>query len=237
MKRINKKLIIILLSGFVLMTGCKNNSELNTDKTVKQESESKQTVTPKPTQNNEESSKEIVTEEVKEETNSVVEQTKDEQITTYVNQLNDSIDTETIKTKVIEKFIILTDFIFYDTEIKGIKFNDLTEGTKKEILDIYSAIDAKIETKFPNYKDKVADKYNIATNYIKDKYTEISNSLKEKVKEEIGEDTYNTIDEANKEIIEQDKENLGIMKEALDETTDKAKTKVKDWYQNLKNKY
>lgn len=228
MQRINKKLIIILLSGFVLMTGCKNNSE------------SKQTVTPKPTQNNEESSTEIVTEEVKEikeETNSVVEQTKDEQITTYVNELNDSIDTETIKTKVIEKFIILTDFIFYDTEIKGIKFNDLTEGTKKEILDIYSAIDAKIETKFPNYKDKVADKYNIATNYIKDKYTEISNSLKEKVKEEIGEDTYNAIDEANKEIAEQDKENLEIMKEALDETTDKAKTKVKDWYQNLKNKY
>ena len=34
MKRINKKLIIILLSGFVLMTGCKNNSELNTDKTI-----------------------------------------------------------------------------------------------------------------------------------------------------------------------------------------------------------
>lgn len=240
MKKINKKLVVILLSGFVLMTGCKNNNELNTDKTVKQESEPKQTVTSKPTQNNEESSKEIVTEEIKEkdiEENTNIETTPDEQITTYVNELNDSIDIESIKEKAIEKFIVLTDFIFYDTKINGIKFNDLTEGTKKEILDVYYVIDNKIETKFPDYKETIADKYNIATSYLTNKYNEISDKLKEKTMEKIGEDNYNNISETNKEITEQDKENLQIIKEKAEETTDKAKTKVKSWYEDLKNKY
>lgn len=231
MKKINKRLMVILLSGFVLVTGCNNkieNNKTNTSKKIEND-------VPVETSNEEQIIKETTKEPTKTvETTPTV--TPDEQIKTYVNEINNSIDKEEIKEKVIKTFITLTDFIFYDGEIKGIKFNDLKEETKKEILDIYTIIDKKIENKFPDYKNDLSQKYDITTNYIKNKYVEISNNVKDKIKEKIGEDTYNSIEETNKEIIEQDKKNLKVIKEKAEETTDKAKTKVKNWYDNLKNK-
>lgn len=240
MKRINKKLMIILLSGFVLMTGCKNSNTISPKDVASKTTSEETPITSNKPEINESNKEEKPTETIA-ETNtqnvSIEVQTPEEKITNYVNDINNSIDSESIKENAIKKFIILTDFIFYDTEINGIKFNDLKDSTKKEILDIYFTIDSKIETKFPDYKESIADKYNIATNYLKNKYVEISDKLKEKTMEKIGEDNYNNISETNKEITEQDKENLQIMKEKVEETTDKAKTKVKNWYEDLKNRY
>lgn len=258
MKKINKKLTFIILSGFILVTGCNKTEE-------------KPLITRTTTVSTVQSTENII---VKNNT----EKTDDEEILEYIvdlktdiNNIINSKEVKNAKETVIKKFITLTDFIFYDTEINGIKYDDLKEETKESILDTYSKIDETIENKFPNYKENLKDKYNLTKSKIKDKYTEISNDLKEKVKEEIGDDTYNDIIETNKEIIEQDKENLNNVKEkvvekigeeninniketnkeiieqdkknlenvkeAVGETADKAKTKVKNWYQDLKNKY
>lgn len=248
MKKINKKLTLIILSGFILVTGCNKTD-------------------PKPlvtSTTNINTVSSVQNKEIKEKTN-------DEEILDYVDNLKKDIDSiikskqvKDTKETIIKKFIILTDFIFYDTEINGIKFNDLKEETKESILDTYTIIDNKINDKFPNYKEKLQDKYNLTKTKIKDKYKEISNDIKEtigedtynniketnkeiieqdkknlenvkdKVVEKIGEENYNNLKESNKEIIEQDKKNLENIKEKTIETTDKAKIKVKEWYQNLK---
>ena len=66
-------------------------------------------------------------------------------------------------------FITLTDFIFYDGEIKGKKFSDLTSSAKEKVIDIYTKIDDKLETKFPNYKENIKGTSKNAYNNIKDK--------------------------------------------------------------------
>ncbi len=162
---------------------------------------------------------------------------RDKEVLNYFNDVKNNIDTEEVKEEAIKKFIILTDFIFYDGEIKGIKFNDLKEETKSNILEIYYTIDNKIENKFPNYKDKIDEKYDSAKVYLKQKYDELLTKTDNTLKENISAETYDNFKETTSEIIENDKEVIDKTKEVTKETYEKTKTKVKDWYQNLKNNH
>lgn len=166
--------------------------------------------------------------------------TSEEDLINYVYSLKQDIDNclnseslEQVKTSVIEKFIIVVDFVFYDSSIGGYTFDELTDTTKQKILEILYDIDLKIENKFPNYKNSLNEKYNIASTFIKEKYNEITKELLEKLKEELGEENYNDLI--------QDKDNaINNLNEGLDTVEEyggKVKEKVSSWYQDLKEQY
>lgn len=228
MKNVNKKIFIIVLSGFILITGCSNKIEPREQ--IKQE-------TPKAETKNEEKAQiSSVSNKESKQTPEIITD-RDKEVLNYFNDIKNNIDIEEVKEEAIKKFITMTDFIFYDGEIKGIKFNDLKEETKNNILEIYYTVDTKIENKFPNYKDKIDEKYNSAKEYLKQKYDEISQKTDDKLKENMSDETYNNFKESASEIMERDKEVIDKTKDAAKDTYDKTKTKVKDWYQNLKNNH
>lgn len=231
MKNVNKKIFIIMLSGFILITGCSNKIE---PREIKKEiSETKKEEFSK--ENKQKEINSISNDETKQNIEIITD--RDKEVLNYFDDIKNNIDSEEIKEEAIKKFIIMTDFIFYDGEIKGIKFNDLKEETKNNILEIYYIVDTKIENKFPNYKDKIDEKYNNAKNYLKQKSNEIIQETDDKLKENMSDETYNNFKESASEIMERDKEVIDKTKDTAKDTYDKTKTKVKDWYQNLKNNY
>ena len=233
MKNVNKKLFIIVLSGFILMTGCninsKNNSINNSTKIeqikegVKIEKEELQNKVDVEESNNEQ----IKVEENDTKISLITD--RDKEVLSYFNDTLKKIETEKIKEKTIDYFIIVTDFIFFDTEIKGVKFNDLKYETKLEILKIYFNIDNKIESKFPNYKETINEKYDIVKNYLKDKYNKVSDNIEEKIIEKVGEDKYN-------ESVDKIKKTTDNVVDVTKDVYNDAKVKVKNWYQKLKQK-
>ena len=122
----------------------------------------------------------------------------DEQILNVINSDKEVIeyyvsteDIENVKKYGKEFFIKMVDFIFYDTEINGVKFNDLKEETKQEIYDTFCNIDALIMMVAPDYKENIGEKYEI----VKDFTTNIYYTSLDKIKEAIREEDYNKIKE------------------------------------------
>jgi len=204
MKNVNKRLFIIVLSGFILMTGCninsKNNS-VNSSTKIEQskeelkieKEETKNKVEVEPKEENTEPT-EIKLEENDTKISLITD--RDKEVLNYFNDTLKSIETEKVKEKAINYFIIVTDFLFFDSEINGIKFDDLKEETKEEILKIYFNIDSKIENKFPNYKDTIKSKSNKVYNSASNKIKEGINYIDEKAYEKLGEENYNNLQAA-----------------------------------------
>ncbi len=78
----------------------------------------------------------------------------------YFNNLNNEVTSESsFSDKIKNGFITVVDFFFYDGEIKGYKFSELTDKAKIEVMKIAFMIDSKIESKFPTYKEYLSSKY------------------------------------------------------------------------------
>ena len=102
------------------------------------------------------------TPQVKEE---VVTYTEEELLNSLNNDSN-NINTTSIKENVKSTFIAIIDFIFYNKEIKGYTFSELTLNAKLQVIKIALTVDNKIDKYFPEYKD-----------FIKDKYTKVKSEL------------------------------------------------------------
>lgn len=152
-----------------------------------------------------------------------------------VDSLLQSEATETTKDKLKGTFITVVDFIFYDAEINGIKFDDLTEGAKQNILKTANNIDSKIDKKFPGYKETISDKtknaYNKASEVIKKGATNIKNFSKEK----LGEENYNAIIDAKDELVYYTKNAFDIVGNVTSNLWEQGKSKVKSWYEKFRN--
>lgn len=61
--------------------------------------------------------------------------------------------------KLKDKFITIVDFIFYGTEINGRTFKSLTTSAKGQVIYYALLIDSKIESKWPQYKENISEKY------------------------------------------------------------------------------
>ena len=64
----------------------------------------------------------------------------------------------TFKEKAKNTFVTIVDFIFYDKEIKGHTFKELSNSAKLQIIKIALSIDSKIEKYFPDYKETIKTK-------------------------------------------------------------------------------
>lgn len=127
-------------------------------------------------------------------------------------------------------FIYCVDFLFYDAEIKGIRFSDLTDMTKQQLLRDISTIDELICSKYPNYKEDIdgltSDAYNKAALLIKAG----SENIKEFSKEKLGEENYNKIKYYKDMVVSQTVSDFNDFKDILGD----GKQFIKDWYEGLK---
>ena len=137
-----------------------------------------------------------------------------------IQDLLESEQIEEAKEKGKEYFITGIDFIFYDKEIKGITFDDLTEEGKKVTLENLEIMDGWIEAVAPDYKDKISEKYAIVKDFISTKYYDAIDAIKES----IGEENYSSFQNQKEKLTDK-----------LSDTKDKTLEKISDWYQNFKN--
>ncbi|MDY5992378.1 MAG: hypothetical protein SPJ06_00060 [Bacilli bacterium] len=220
-----KKYLVLLLCILVLLTGC--------EATKKEKA--------KPVTENK--SEEVSLIEVN---NDASEEATDEDVVNYVSTIENEIENinyteskkETIKEKLKENFIILTDFIFYDGTIKGKTFNELTTSAKEEILELYEKIDNKIESIYPNYKEEIKDTSTKVYSKAKSMVISLKDYLKKSYIDSVGEDTYQKEMEIIKDTKDKVKEKtepvIDTAKEKTKETYEKTKDKLNTWYQGIK---
>lgn len=170
----------------------------------------------------------------------------DEEFVTYINNIEQEVTTITEKEevtaedqKVLENtFITLTDFIFYDGEINGVTFDELTDSAKEKVLDLYDKIDTKIESVFPNYKENIASTSKDVYANIKKEITELKDKIKDKYIDKHGQENYDNLENAyneSKETLKDSaKSTYETLKDVSTEFYENTKNKAENWYKNYK---
>ncbi len=160
-------------------------------------------------------------------------------ITEFENVENDIVESLSYENdSTLEKakgvFITIVDFIFYDGEIKGVTFDELSDKGKEKVLNIAHSIDEKIESKYPNYKSTISTKatnaFERASEIIKNGTTSFSEFSKEK----LGEENFNSIIEAKDELLEYTDKALFVIKEKGGNFIESVKDKISSWYENFR---
>ena len=107
--------------------------------------------------------------------------------------------------KKIKGFVVNTiDFVFFNSSINGITFDDLKEDFKEEIYDYLKTMDKVIMHFDPDYKEQLGDKYNAVKDFSKEKL----GKAKELIIEKIGQERYDSIIQKKNEILDSIKENF-----------------------------
>ena len=90
--------------------------------------------------------------------NNQEESNTEQNVIQYAEELNTEVENSSNITNSIKtKFITLVDFLFYEGTIQNKTFKELSNETKLKVLKLAYTIDQKIETKFPDYKEKIKD--------------------------------------------------------------------------------
>ena len=210
-----KQIAATLAVGFVLVGCSKENENLSVSSSSQINSTSTISSTPSST------APSNLEPENQEETLDTEEFDYFDQAKKEIKELIESEQVEQAKEKGKEYFITGIDFIFYDKEMNGVTFDDLTEEGKKVTLENLETIDGWIMEIAPDYKDKIGEKYQVVKDFVSTTYYDVLESIKES----LGEENYSAMQEKKNEI-----------KESITSTKDKALEKVSDWYQNFKNK-
>lgn len=234
MKFIKKNLTVILLSVMctlllvvVILLVVDNNTFKFSNSTSKEDTLEKNTKTIRQTETKEEETK---VETKKEEAKPVQKQEEKskESLLSYFNsqtQLfgnrNESIG------KLKEIFVSIIDFIFYDKEIKGYKFKDLTNEAKLQIIDTALFMDKQIDTYFPDYKETIKDKYTSVKGTLALKYLDVTASFCS---------NYPKMCDQAKLNFNTMKSNYGFALDLAKELLKNGTSKVKELYENWKDK-
>lgn len=180
-------------------------------------------------------------------TEPIIDNTNDNvEFTNYIETINSDITTITNKQELspIDKetlkntFITLTDFIFYNGEIKGTTFSELTQTAKEKVISIYEKIDAKIESVYPGYKEMIKDTSIKTYSNIKEKLVDLKDQIQINYKNEIGEDRYNdqveTFNEGKENMIESFEPIIDKAAEEAKEIYNETVKNLDKWYKNWK---
>ena len=157
-------------------------------------------------------------------TNQVVEEKSEANLLSYFENESNMFDTKdtSITDKLKASFTSIIDFIFYDKEIKGYTFKELTNTAKLKVISIALTIDHKIDSYFPNYKDKIKEGYNNIKASLAAKYLEVTASFCTKDPE--------TCKQAQEDF-EAMKKSFGLTGSKISEAAKKAGSKVKELYE------
>lgn len=183
-------------------------SDLTTTNPVKVEDNKEENHTTKETTTTQTSTTKVTT-STKTTTYKTTKKADDADVITFAEESYLTVNNETSTLeKAKEKFITLVDFIFYDKEINGKKFDDLTSSAKAKIVYYTLMIDAKIDSKWPNYKNNISSKYCDVKAKLLAKYMDLTTS----------------ICESNKDTCNQAKSDFKLMKESINLTWSTLKT-------------
>lgn len=146
---------------------------------------------------------------------------------TYKSADDSVLDTtsEMLKDKnrnvIKENFIKIVDFIFYDSDINGYYFKDLTNGAKLKVIYYATMLDNLIDKEFPSYKENLSEMYNNTKAKLVKLYLEKSS---EYCKD-------------NENVCKQAKSDFTVLKKSLNITFDFIKGLCQDGTQKLKEWY
>ena len=219
-----------------------NITEESKEEIKKEESSSSTTSSVKEDASSKTDSKKNTTSTSKETTSNQIEYSaKDKEAITAFNSLKENVDqvlnSESVtsaKDKAKGAFITVVDFLFYDSEINGVTFDELTDAGKQQVLKIANSIDTKIESKFPGYKETIYEKTKKAFNKASELIKKGANNVKDFAKDKLGEENYDAIVDAKDDIVYYTKKAVDIIGDVGSELFDKGKEYIKNWYENLK---
>lgn len=149
----------------------------------------------------------------------------DEVLAYFNNQVNTADDKSKGTLKSI--FIKVVDFIFYDKDINGYYFKDLTASAKLKVISLALKLDAIIDKHFPGYKEELSSSYNKAKDNLITLYLNLTSEFCKN----------------NDSICESAKNDFALLKESLNLSWDvisslakSGTTKIKEWYEIFSGK-
>lgn len=152
---------------------------------------------------------------------------------------NNSAVVESAKDKIANTFIQMTDFLFYGDSIeygdgKTVSLEQLGEEAVEKMILIYSIVDSKIESYWPNYKEEIEEKRKLAVGYISDKANSLKLYLLDKVSEHMSEEDYERNGVYWQMFKEQAKEDFEDGKDLLKDLLNKGIDFADEKYQDFK---
>lgn len=224
MKKLKLKGIVVVTALSIFLTGCQTKQSIEVTKEEPNSSITETVEQPSQTETTTIIEQQVETQTV--ETKPEDTQTLDnftffkdakEEIITYV----ESEEFETLKEK--GKYYVTTgiDFIFFDQPINGIYFDQMTTELKKDIIRDVKSLDEAIMAYYPDYKEDISSKYQVASEFVNEKYLDIMDAIKEY----LGEENYNAVGEIKDQI-----------KEDVSTKTEEGIEYIKDLYNSWKNK-
>ena len=132
-------------------------------------------------------------------------------------------------------FVSIVDFLFYDGEINGVTFNELTDSGKQKVLEIASKVDNAIESKIPEYKETISDTASKAFNKASEVIKSGANNLNNFAREKLGEENYQSIIDAKDELVYYTKNAINFLGDVGGKVFNSVKDKLDSWYQDFKN--
>ena len=132
-------------------------------------------------------------------------------------------------------FVSIVDFLFYDGEISGVTFDELTDSGKQKVLEIASKVDSAIESKIPGYKETISDTASKAFNKASEIIKSGANSLNNFAREKLGEENYQSIIDAKDELVYYTKNAINFLGDVGGKVFNSVKDKLDSWYQDFKN--
>lgn len=207
-----KGLVLATTLSAVILTGCTAHKDviINDYKDNIKQEQNFEPVIP-----NEEQNK-IITEEQSNEEFTFFSDAKQELIE-YI----ESEDFEKLKEK--GKYYVTTgiDFIFFGTEINGITFDQMSTELKTRVMNDIESLDNAVEAYYPEYKESLSSKYQVASEFVSSKYLQILDSIREY----LGDENFNAVGEIKDQII-------GDISTKTDQAIEDIKELYKSWRNN-----
>lgn len=150
----------------------------------------------------------------------------DENVLAYFNNEVNTADTKS-KGTLKNAFIKVVDFIFYDKDINGYYFKDLTASAKLKVIGLALKLDNIIDSHFPGYKEELSSSYAKAKDNLITLYLNLTSEFCKN----------------NDSICESAKNDFSLLKESLNLSWDVIKNlaksgtnKLKEWYEIFSGK-
>ena len=138
----------------------------------------------------------------------------------------ENVDKSNDESKIKKGFINVVDFLFYGKEIKGKTLSGLTDDAKLKIMKIALSLDQKIESKFPDYKEKLSDKYKEIKSKVVEAYINTTTKICDN-HEQLCIDAKNDFNSL--------KESFGLTFDYIKKYSNKGLDKLKEWYENFRD--
>lgn len=138
-----------------------------------------------------------------------------------IEELIDENQLDAVKDKAKDIFVTGVDFIFYDGEISGVTFNELTDQGKEVTIDNLESLGEMVDSVIPGWREELSEKYQVASDFVSSVYL----SGLERIREYLGDENYEALGEIKGQI-------LGD----ITDTYDGAKERVKSWYEEFRSR-